>query len=125
MPTSLLAESFRGLGEHVEAVYRRQNYNGGDLPAIAEDALANWNDGFAFDVHAITEFLATTSIAQQPSPRGSVICRLRFSNNGSSTLKSLCGPDPQRRFMNTDSPVLSGCCKGRVFTAPLGSNRGG
>ena len=65
-------DQFTALGEQVETQYRRCNYNPADLPAIAAEALAQFDGGFTFDTAAIAAFFAATSIPQQP--------RLRFSD---------------------------------------------
>lgn len=63
---SSIFQHFTTLGNQVEATYRRCNYNDTDLSAIAADALTQFKEEFSFDTVAIADFLATTTIGQQP-----------------------------------------------------------
>ena len=62
-------DQFTALGEQVETQYRRCNYNPADLPAIAAEALAQFDGEFSFDTAALADFFATTFIPQQPGLR--------------------------------------------------------
>lgn len=66
---SSIADQFINLGKQVESQYRRCNYNDAELPAIAAEALEQFDGEFTFDALAIAAFLATTSITQQPELR--------------------------------------------------------
>jgi len=72
LKTAQVSEKFTKLGSKVDALYRRCNYNQADLPAIAADALTEFESDLCFDALTIAEFLSETNIAQQP--------RLRFSD---------------------------------------------